>query len=115
MKMTNGSIACEISTTPEMIYVSCVPCEYEKDTIRYAVERFFARCGKLRRECTFESWQFRIAKGRKKRESSFSYLIPAILMELPGEWVRITGKIDAIGVTVWKVEILSRYPDFKMK
>ncbi|MCD7955217.1 MAG: hypothetical protein LUG93_05575 [Lachnospiraceae bacterium] len=109
MKMKNGSMVCEISVASDASYVSYVPCDYQRDTISYAVKRFFARCGKLCRECTFESWQIRIGKKRKKSQH-FCYLIPALLMELPGEWVRVTGVIDEKGVEVRKIELFPDYP-----
>ncbi|MCD7883722.1 MAG: hypothetical protein LUI87_08480 [Lachnospiraceae bacterium] len=109
MKMKNGSMVCEISVASDAVYVSYVPCVYQNDTICYAVKRFFARCGKLCRECTFESWQNRVGK-RKKKNCRFCYLIPALLMELPGEWVRVTGVIDERGAEVQKIEIFPNYP-----
>ncbi|MCC8046744.1 MAG: hypothetical protein LIP12_14880 [Clostridiales bacterium] len=109
MKMKNGSIVCEISVASDAVFVSYVPCNYQSDTIFYAVKRFFARCGKLCRECTFESWQIRIGR-KKKKNGHFCYLIPALLMELPGEWVRVAGVINEKGVEVQRIEIFPNYP-----
>ena len=33
-------------------------------------------------------------------------------MELPGNWIRVSGEIDAVGVHVRKVEILNEHPVF---
>ncbi|MBO5199201.1 MAG: hypothetical protein J6B85_11910 [Lachnospiraceae bacterium] len=113
MKMNYGSRVCEFSVAHDFTFSSCVRCYYEKDTICYAVRRFFRKSGRIRRDCTYESWQIRLAKGKSRRQHRFSYLIPAILMELPGAWIRLSGTIDARGVTVQRLEILSRYPGFE--
>lgn len=111
-KMNYESLTCEISVAENYILCSQIPCGYEKDTVAYAVERFFPLCASLSRECTWKSWQARVAKGRTKRKQEFQYLVPAVLMELPGNWVRICGDIDAVGVNVKKVEILREHPWF---
>ena len=108
--MIYGSIVCEVTVAENYNFFTEVPCEYEKDTIAYAVEHFFTRCRRFRRECTYQSWQHRIAKGKAKRPEKFTYLIPAILMELPGGWVRLAGKIDVTGVRIHKVELLKEHP-----
>ena len=51
-------------------------------------------------------------KGVKTKKQDFAYVIPAILMELPGNWIRVSGEIDAVGVHVRKVEILNEHPVF---
>lgn len=107
-----GNIVCEVSVTENYKSFFEVACEYEKDTIAYAVERFFCRSSRFRRECTLESWQIRTAKGRE-RTHKFSYLIPSVFLELPGNWTRLTGEINAAGVKVWKVELLLEYPCFR--
>jgi hypothetical protein len=33
-------------------------------------------------------------------------------MELPGNWVRLTGNIDSVGVKVKKAELLKEHPCF---
>lgn len=91
---------------------TAVPCKYGKDTVSYAVERFFVRCARFRRECTKECWEIRIAKGKERRGRIFSYLVPSVLMELPGEWVHLTGMIDAEGVHIKKIELLNAHPCF---
>ena len=111
-KMSYGSFACEISVAADYRLLSLVPCEYEKDTVAYAVERFFTQSKRFCRECTQESWKLRIAKGRKDKKHSFVYIIPAVLMELPGNWIRLSGNIDAAGVNVREVEILEEHPCF---
>ncbi|MCD7812455.1 MAG: hypothetical protein LUH20_00115 [Lachnospiraceae bacterium] len=109
MKMTNGSISCEISAASEVSFVSYVPCSYDESTVFYAARRFFTQCGKLRRECTCESRRLRLGKG-SKAVLPFCYLIPAVLMELPGEWARVTGAISAKGVELRKVELFPNHP-----
>ncbi len=109
-KMTYESLACEVSVAENYVLISHFFCDYEKYTVAYAVERFFTRCALFRRECTWKSWQMRIAKGKARKRQNFQYFVPAVLMELPGNWVRICGDIDAVGVTVKRVEILKEYP-----
>lgn len=111
-KMMDGSFVCEISVAADYSLLTAVPCEYGKDTVAYAVERFFPKSKRFCRECTQRSWETRIAKGRKDKKQDFAYVIPAILMELPGNWIRVSGEIDAVGVRVRKVEILNEHPVF---
>ena len=111
-KLEFANIVCEVSVTENYKMFSEVTCEYEKDTVAYAVERFFCRSSRFRRECTLESWQIRTTKGRE-RIHKFSYLIPSVLLELPGNWTRLTGEINAAGVKVWKVELLLEHPCFQ--
>ena len=33
-------------------------------------------------------------------------------MDLPGEWVKLGGDLDEVGLTVKRVEILSEFPYF---
>jgi len=110
MKMKNGTIACEFSVRPDFSFVSHVPCEYGGDTVSYAIRQFVKHCGKFQREGAMESWRFRIASGKRAKKSSHTYLAPAVLMELPGEWAAISYNIDAVGVEVWKVELFDRFP-----
>lgn len=109
-KMIYGSIACEVTVAENYNFFTEVSCEYEKDTIAYAAEHFFTKCRRFRRECTYQSWQHRIAKGKARRPENFTYLIPAILMELPGGWVRLDGNIDAAGVKINRIELLEEHP-----
>lgn len=111
-KMNYGNIVCEVSVAENYDFHTQAACNYDKDTIAYAVERFFTRCTRFREECTYESWQIRIAKGKARRSHKFVYVVPAVLMELPGGWVRLTGDIDAVGVHIKKVEILNIHPCF---
>ena len=111
-KMNYGSLTCEISTTEKCTIISQELCDYEEDTIIYAVERFFAQCTHLSKECSKISWQFRIAKGKSPKKQQFMYIIPAVLMELPGNWVKINGNIDAVGVNVNRIEMLKQHPCF---
>lgn len=113
-KFEFANIVCEVSVTESYKLFSEVVCEYERDTIAYAVERFFCYSSRFRRECTLESWQIRTEKGRE-RAHKFTYLIPAVFLELPGSWVRLNGEINAAGVKIWKVELLSEHPCFREK
>lgn len=114
-KMIYGNVICEVAVVNNYSFTTEVACEYNKDTIGYAVERFFARCSSFCKTCTYESWQLRIAKGKARKNHKFTYLIPATLMELPGGWVRVSGEIDTVGVKVMKVELLKDHPCFVKK
>lgn len=111
-KMVYGTIICEVSVTANCTITVSDSCDYPKDTIAYAVEKFFSRYAKTYRECTYESWQLRIAKGRKKRTRRFEYIIPAVFMELPGNWVRVYGNIDVVGMNISRIELLKDHPYF---
>ncbi len=113
MKMTNGPISCEVSVASDDVFVSYVPCHFGKNTVFYAARRFFVRCGKIRRECTCESRRLRLSRGRQKK-IPFSYLIPAVLMELPGEWARVSGTVSAEGVELRKVELFPNHPSLML-
>lgn len=92
-KINYGSFVCEVSVDPDYMLLKHGLCDYERDTIAYAVERFFTRCRKAGKACTEESIQIRVAKGKAKRKHAFMYLAPAILMELPEGWVRVWGEV----------------------
>lgn len=95
---------------PEVVVFVKTPCDYERDTIAYAIERFFAHATFLCHDLAKESWQFRIAKGKKNKMRSIDFLFPACLMELPGSWIRIRGYIDSVGVCVNRVDLLDNLP-----
>lgn len=111
-KINYGSFVCEVSVDPDYMLLKHGLCDYERDTIAYAVERFFTRCRKAGKACTEESIQIRVAKGKAKRKRAFMYLAPAILMELPEGWVRVWGEVNAVGVEINKIEILREHPCF---
>ena len=111
-KINYGSFVCEVSVDPDYMLLKHGLCDYERDTIAYAVERFFTRCRKAGKACTEESIQIRVAKGKAKRKHAFMYLAPAILMELPEGWVRVWGEVNAAGVEINKIEILREHPYF---
>ena len=111
-KINYGSFVCEVSVDLDYMLLKHGLCDYERDTIAYAVERFFTRCRKAGKACTEESIQIRVAKGKAKRKDAFTYLAPAILMELPEGWVRVWGEVNAAGVEINKIEILKEHPCF---
>ena len=111
-KMSYASFACEISVAADYRLISLVPCEYEKDTVAYAVERFFTQSKRFCRECTQESWKLRIAKGRKDKKHSFVYIIPAVLMELPGTGSDSAEILILPGSMSGKLKYLTNIPVF---
>ncbi len=106
-KMICGTRVCEVTVINNYSLESGISARLERDTVKYAVERYFSRSEKYRRKCTYESWQMRLAKGKQRKNHAFSYLIPAALMELPGRWVMVSGMIDAAGVKINQVEIIT--------
>ena len=94
-KMNFASVSCEIAVADNFYFSTESICEYGRDTVRYAVERFFAKNIGLQRKCTWESWKIRVGKGSEKNRQRFTYVFPAPVMELPGEWVRVAGMIDS--------------------
>ena len=66
-KINYGSFVCEVAVDPDYMLLKHGLCDYERDTIAYAVERFFTRCRKAGKACTEESIQIRVAKGKAKR------------------------------------------------
>ncbi len=109
MKMTYGALTCAFAVSEHLAVMSEVPISYDDRTVGYAVRRFFLHCEKLHKECTFQSWKLRVAKGKARKRQHFHYILPAALLELPGRWVRISGIIDAVGVTVDRVRIMNRF------
>ena len=109
-KMKYDSFGCEVSVATNCAIIPQGCCDYEADTIFYAVERFFTHCNSIAEECTKISWQFRVAKGRAPKKQPFMYFLPAALMELPANWVKISGNIDATGVNVTKIEMFQEHP-----
>ena len=72
-KFEFANIVCEVSVTENYKMFSEVTCEYEKDTVAYAVERFFCHSSRFRRECTLESWEIRTSKGRERTHRRNQY------------------------------------------
>lgn len=112
MKMTYEGAACEITASENFRFSSHVPCSLELDSILYAVCRFFQKSKKLRRDCIFESWQLRIIKASRKKKRH-TYVIPAMLMELPGAWAEVHIMIDSSGVAIQQVKLLQQHPLFQ--
>ena len=105
-KMNYGSYGCEISVKEDFMFSVPGSYGYERDVVAYAVERFFSKNEKMRKEFTQESWKIRLAKGKRNKQHEFSYTIPANLMELPGNWIKVSGKVESAGVIVKKVEVI---------
>ena len=111
-KMNFASVSCEIAVADNFYFSTESICDYGRDAVRYAVERFFAKNIGLQRKCTWESWKIRVGKGSEKNRQRFTYVFPAPVMELPGEWVRVAGMIDSRGVCIKRVQILREHPCF---
>ena len=54
-KINYGSFVCEVSVDPDYMLLKHGLCDYERDTIAYAVERFFTRCRKAGKACIYVS------------------------------------------------------------
>ena len=107
-KINYGSFVCEVSVDPDYMLLKHGLCDYERDTIAYAVERFFTRCRKAGKACTEESIQIRVVI-----EYNGMWLVSKFEeMELPEGWVRVWGEVNAAGVEINKIEILREHPCF---
>ena len=53
-KMNFASVSCEIAVADNFYFSTESICEYGRDTVRYAVERFFAKNIGLQRKCTWK-------------------------------------------------------------
>lgn len=115
MKMNYNAVSCEITLSNNFYAVSHVPCDYQNDVIGYGVCRFIMKSNDIRRHCVFQSWKLRVSKGKERKSRRFFYTIPAVLAELPGQWIQISGTIDPNGVTLKKVEIFSHHPCFNKR
>ena len=73
-KMNFASVSCEIAVADNFYFSTESICEYGRDTVRYAVERFFAKNIGLQRKCTWESWKIRVGKGSEKNRQRFTYV-----------------------------------------
>lgn len=103
-KMIYGTRMCNVSADTDCRVIGLEGSGYGRDAVCYAAERFLSHAVSYCRICTEESWQHRLTKGKKDRRRSFCYLIPAVLMELPGDWIRVQGEIDADGVQIRRIE-----------
>lgn len=109
-KMISDNFVCDVEVSPNFLFCTTFPSDYGREAVAYATEKYFAKSPLFCQECTRESWQMRLAKKKKEKQHKFQYLIPAVLMELPGEWIRVSGKINAKGLNIEKIELLREYP-----
>lgn len=114
MKMKNGTgenvTQCQITAAKDLRIYTQVPCSLESETIAYAVCRFFTKSTGLSRFCVSESYRMRLVHRKSHKARRCRSILPAILMELPGNWAQIRFSIDAVGVTIREVSLLKRYP-----
>ena len=103
-KINYGSFVCEVSVDPDYMLLKHGLCDYERDTIAYAVERFFTRCRKAGKACTEESIQIRVAKGKAKRKHAFMYLA----WYVAGKQVRRDGTAGRLGARLGRSECCRR-------
>lgn len=115
MKMVNGTgynaAACQIAAAKEFTFTALVPCDLEPEAVSYAVCRFFYRSRSLCRTYVMESCALRFAKGKARKTRHYRCVIPAPLMELPGNWVKVNFAVDAVGVTIRRAALLWSYPE----
>lgn len=73
-KINYGSFVCEVSVDPDYMLLKHGLCDYERDTIAYAVERFFTRCRKAGKACTEEVYRFVLPKAKQKESTHLCIL-----------------------------------------
>lgn len=113
MRMNCGTICCDLEIAKEFTcgIDSNVRCEYPEDTIEYALKHFFRKDEKTRKSCIYESWQIRLAKGRRNRKPHYySYYIPARMLELPGSWAVMKFSVDEKGVSILSLKLSMNFP-----
>ena len=66
-KINYGSFVCEVSVDPDYMLLKHGLCDYERDTIAYAVERFFTRCRKAGKHARKKVYRFVLPKAKQKK------------------------------------------------
>ncbi|MDO4975867.1 MAG: hypothetical protein Q4E53_01260 [Eubacteriales bacterium] len=112
-KITFASVTFAVTVVNHYSFRSEVACGYGKDVIAYATERFLCRFGKFKHIFARECWKARVAERKRRTKYSFEYIVPASLMELPGNWVRLKGKVDGNGANIYSIELLKIHPVLK--
>ena len=115
MKYTNipahYPIKAELCTSDSLCLRSEVPCDLSQEAVEYAALRFLAHNARLYHFYASESCELRFAKGKAaKRLKTYQCTAPAVLMELPGAWVRLTLRVDQEAIRIMSVEMLQEYP-----
>lgn len=101
--------------TDDNLRLRCeVPCDLSQEAVEYAALRFLAHNARLYHFYASESCKLRFAKGKAgRRPVTFRCTTPAVLLELPGSWVRLTLRIDRDAVKIKGIELLTNYPNTK--
>ena len=106
MKMTTGGgyreLSCDLSVSPKLSVETTIPCDYEPDTIAYAVCRFLKRSN-VQKQYVTDSYYLRFGRGKKNKTHWFT--APGEMMGLPESCVLVRVSINAIGVAVEKIVI----------
>ncbi len=110
MKLSVGTdyskLACELSVSPKMTCSTQVECgDYDLSTIGYAACRYLRRNVVAREKYITMSYRMRFATGRDRRAQRCCLVVPAKLLELPGETVSIAMTVDPFGITIRSVSI----------
>lgn len=111
MQLNYKGRTCELSFSKDFCFRSETPCDYSGDTIRYAIRRYIQNSEDLCKNCTYDSWQKRLASGKQaKKPDQFHLIIPAETMEMPGVWAELVGRIDGNGLEIQSMSITSYKP-----
>lgn len=110
MKLSIGTdyskLACELNVSPKMTCSAQVDCgDYDLPTIGYAACRYLRRNAVAREKYVTMSYRMRFATGRNRRAQRRCLVVPAKLLELPGETASIAMTVDPFGITIENVSI----------
>lgn len=86
-----------------------IPCDLDRAALEYAALRFLAHNPRLLGYYAMQSCRLRFEKGRGGSQR-FRCVAPAMLLELPGSWVRLGISVNREAVTVTALELLADYP-----
>lgn len=106
--MIYGGIYFEIKTKENFTWESELSCDYDAETLRYAVEHLLSHCQAVCEDCAQTSWKLRTAKANIRLK--VRYLAEASYLELPVGWVAISGRFDATGLTVNRIKLYANKP-----
>ncbi|MCD8188706.1 MAG: hypothetical protein LUD78_00530 [Clostridiales bacterium] len=85
--------------------------ELAADTVRYAVRRYLNHSDTLRRRLAQASYRLRLASGGKGGKAQrLRCVVPARVLELPGNWAELRVTVNARGVTVTQLRLTQDYP-----
>lgn len=112
-KTATSTITCQIEVDKNCRIHFCTACKLLPESVAYAVCRFIQAAPSLRHGLVQESYHLRLAKGRERCTQHRSFVVPAVLMDLPGGWVQVSVTVSPEGITISKIHLCEEYPIMK--